>query len=84
MSLIELKKALKEKTITFGTEKTLKMLRNGKAKKVFIAANCPESTKETIKHYAQLNTTQVINLKQPNDEIGLTCKKPFAITVLCY
>lgn len=35
MSLIALRKVLKEKTITFGTEKTLKMLRNGKAKQVF-------------------------------------------------
>ena len=84
MPLTELKKALKEKTITFGTEKTLKMLRAGTAKKVFIASNCPEDTQQTIMHYAKLNNIDVIDIKSPNDEIGLTCKKPFSISILCY
>lgn len=84
MSLAELRKALKERTITFGTGKTLKMLRNEKTKKVFIASNCPADTKETILHHAKLNNVEVVKLKLPNDEIGLTCKKPFSITVLCY
>ncbi|MBL7100333.1 MAG: ribosomal L7Ae/L30e/S12e/Gadd45 family protein [Nanoarchaeota archaeon] len=84
MSLTELKKALKEKTITFGTEKTLKMLRDGKAKKVFISSNCPEATKETIEYYVKLNNIDLIKLRIPNDEIGLTCKKQFGISVLCY
>ena len=84
MSLIELKKALKEKTITFGTEKTLKMLRNGKAKKIFLSSNCPEAITETIEYYAKLNNIDVVKLKIPNDEIGLTCKKQFGISVLCY
>ncbi|MBU4501961.1 MAG: ribosomal L7Ae/L30e/S12e/Gadd45 family protein [Nanoarchaeota archaeon] len=84
MSLAELKKALKEKTITFGTDKTLKMLRNGTAKKVFLASNCTQETKETIAHYAKLNSVEIVIMKQPSDEMGLTCKKPFSIAVLCY
>ncbi len=84
MSLEELRKALKEKTITFGTEKTLKMLRNGKVKKVFISSNCSETVKQTINHYAKMSNIEVIQLELPNDEIGLACKKPFSISVLCY
>lgn len=84
MSLEDLRKALKEKTITFGTEKTLKMLRNSKVKKVFISSNCPETVKQTIKHYAKMNNMEVVQLGLPNDEIGLACKKPFGISVLCY
>lgn len=84
MSIAELKKALKEKTITFGSKKTLKMLKNGKAKKVFLASNCPEETREAVEHYAKLNKIDVIKLGIPNDEIGLTCKKAFGISVLCY
>lgn len=84
MSIAELKKALKEKTITFGSEKTLKMLKNGKVKKVFLASNCPEDMKETIEYYAKINKVDIIKLKIPNDEIGLTCKKAFGISVLCY
>lgn len=84
MSLEDLRKALKEKTITFGTEKTLKMLRNGKVKKVFVSSNCPETVKQTITHYAKMNNIEVVQLELPNDEIGLACKKPFSISVLCY
>jgi ribosomal protein L30E len=84
MSLEELRKALKEKTITFGTEKTLKLLRNGKIKKVFISSNCSDPVKQTIKHYAKMNNIEVVQLELPNDEIGLACKKPFSISVFCY
>jgi len=84
MSLAELRKSLKERTITFGTEKTIKMLRNGSAKKVFVSSNCPEETAETITYYTKLNSIDIVKLKLPSDEIGLTCKKPFSISVLCY
>ena len=84
MSLEDLKKALKEKTITFGTDKTLKMLRNGTVKKVFLSSNCTKEIEDTINNYAKLNKVEIIKLKQQSDEIGLTCKKPFSISVLCY
>ncbi|MBM3200491.1 50S ribosomal protein L30 [Candidatus Woesearchaeota archaeon] len=84
MSVTELRKALKEKTITFGTEKTIKMLKNGTAKKVFLSSNCPEDVKKTVTYYAQLINIEVVQLELPTDEIGLTCKKPFGISVLCY
>lgn len=78
MSLEELKKALKEKTIIFGTEKSLKNLRNGKTKRVFLASNCPEKTRKEIKGY----DVEVIELKEPNTEIALICKRPHPISVL--
>jgi len=84
MSLEELRKALKEKTITFGTEKTLKLLRNGKVKKVFVSSNCSAPVKDTVKHYAKMNNVEVVQLELPNDEIGLACKKHFSISVFCY
>jgi len=84
MSLTELKKALKEKTISFGTQNTIKRLKNKDVKKVFLASNCPDDVKDTIKRYAKMNKVDIVNLKQPNDEIGLTCKKQFGISVLCY
>ncbi|MEM4245035.1 MAG: ribosomal L7Ae/L30e/S12e/Gadd45 family protein [Candidatus Nanoarchaeia archaeon] len=80
----ELRKALKETTITFGTESTLKRLRNGKAKKVFMASNCPESTKKRIEYYTKIAKVELVKLDIPSDEIGLICKKPFSISVLSY
>ena len=51
MSLDELKKALKEKTLVLGADRTLKRLQNGKCKKVFLASNCPENLKRKIKSW---------------------------------
>ena len=80
----ELRNALKEATVTFGTESTLKKLRNGKTKKVFISSNCPESTKKRIEYYTKIGKIELVKLGIPGDEIGMVCKKPFSISVLCY
>lgn len=84
MTLAELKKALKEQTIIFGTEKTLKKLKKGEAKKIFISSNCPQHIKKDIEHYAKLTKTELVQLPQSNEELGMICKKPFFISVLCY
>jgi len=80
----DIKDALKEKNLTFGAEKTLKKLRNGEVKQVFIAKNCPESVKKTIKHYAGLGKISVLELDINNEELGTACKKPFSVAVLSY
>ena len=80
MSLAELKKALKEKTVVFGTDKTLKNLKLGKCKKVFISSNCPSKVREEIKSYS----VDVVELKEPNTELALICKRPHNISVLSY
>ena len=84
MSLADLKKAVKEEKLVFGTDRTLKMIREGKAKKVFISSNCPKQVREDIKHYATIAGMEVNELKEPNEELGIICKKPFSISVLCY
>lgn len=80
----DLRKALRETTITFGTESTLKRLRNSKAKRVFIASNCPENIKKKLEYYIKIGKVELVKLDIPSDEIGLVCKKPFSISVLCY
>ncbi|MEK6934384.1 MAG: ribosomal L7Ae/L30e/S12e/Gadd45 family protein [Nanoarchaeota archaeon] len=80
MTLEKLRKALKDEKVIFGTEKTLKNLRLGKTKAVFIASNCPTDIKEKIKKYK----VEVIELKEPNDEIALICKRPHSISILSY
>ena len=78
MSLAELRKALKEKSIVFGTKRTLKNLRLGKCKKVFISSNCPKNIRDEIKGY----DVEIIELDEPNTEIALICKRPHPISVL--
>jgi len=80
----ELKKAIKEKKLTIGTERTIKNLKLGKATIVFLASNCKPEVKEQIEHYAKISGAKIIKLDVPDKEIGLLCKKPFNVSVLSY
>ena len=77
-NLDELKKALKEKKLIFGAERTLKNLKFGKCKKVFLSSNCSPKVREEIKSFG----VEVIELSEPNTEIALLCKRPHSISVL--
>ena len=84
MSIENLKKILKEKKVIFGSERTLKLLRRGKLTEIFIASNCPKNVKADIIHYAKIANVKLTELEEPNDELGVICKKPFSISVLGY
>ena len=78
----EIKKLLKEKKLVIGTERTLKNLKLGRVDKVIVTSNCPEKLQKDIKYYAGLGKAEVIKVKYPNEELGIMCRKPFAISVL--
>ncbi len=80
MSIEKLQKALQTQRIIYGTEKTLKGLKLGKIKTVFLANNCPEETKKKIRKYK----VEAIELNEPSDEIALICKRAHSILVLSY
>ncbi|MEW6063051.1 MAG: ribosomal L7Ae/L30e/S12e/Gadd45 family protein [Nanoarchaeota archaeon] len=82
MSATELKKDIKEGRLIFGTERTLKSLKNGKLEKVYIASNCKRDVKEDINYYAKLSGIMVVELETNNKETSVICKKPFNISVL--
>ena len=81
-TISELKRLLKTEKVVLGTEKTLKLLKVGGAEKVFLSSNCPETVKKDIEYYAKLAATPIVLLKQPNDELGILCKKPYSVSVL--
>ena len=78
----EIRKELKSGKLIIGTERTLKKLRAGKLKKIYVSANCPGIVKKNITQYSGLANIEVVNLKQQNDELGIICRKPFLISVL--
>lgn len=80
----ELKKALKEKELVFGTKATLRNLRQRKTKHVLVSSNCPKEVRDELKHYAKLAGAELTELELPDKEIGLICKKRFSISVLSY
>ena len=77
-----LKKALTEGKVVIGKQQTMKLLKQGKIKKVYLASNCPDDFVQEVKHYSQLAKAVVVKLNRPNDELGIFCKKPFSVSVL--
>lgn len=81
--LKELKFAIQSDNILIGTEEVVKSLRKGKqVKKIFLASNCPQRTKDDVEHYATLISVPVDLLDLDNEELGVFCKKNFFVSVL--
>ena len=80
----ELRIALKEEKVFFGTELTLKHLKKGKVKIVYASSNCPKNVLEDLKHYCKVFNATLKELKETNEELGVVCKKPFSVSVLSF
>jgi len=78
----ELKKLAETKKLVIGTDRVLKLVRQGKLSRVFVSSNCPQKTRDDIAYYAKLAGAAVVELAYRNSELGTLCKKPFAISVL--
>ena len=80
--LSDIKKDLKTRKIIIGTEVVMKNLKLNKLEKIYVASNCNESSKKELEYYSKLLKIPVIKLKQPNDELGVICKKQYSISML--
>ena len=78
----EIKKLLKSKRLIIGTQRTLKGLKEGKLQRVYVSSNCPASVRQDIAHYTRIHPVEIVELEQPNEDVGGLCKKPFLISVL--
>jgi len=79
---VEIRSLLADNKLVIGAERTLKMLRLGRLRQVYLSANCADSTKEDIMHYSKLGGVKVKELAYPGSELGVVCKKPYSISVL--
>ena len=77
----EIRKLAESGKLVIGTARTVKQLKLGKIKAVFITSNCPDSVREDIKKYAGLSKADVVEIELPNEEMGVVCKKPFSISI---
>jgi len=84
MSVAKLREALKSQKITYGTRATLRRIKLGKVKAVFVARDCKESTKKTLQYYAGLSTIDLLSLEQGSKDIAQLCKKNYPVSVLSY
>ena len=77
----EIRKLAEAGKLVIGTERTMKQLKQGRIKAVFVTSNCPDSLREDVKRYAGLSKADVVEIELPNDELGVVCKKPFSISI---
>ncbi len=79
---IDVRKLIATKKVVIGTEQTLKGIRQGEVGQVFVAKNCPKSLRETMEHYKKMSVFEIVVLDMTNEDLGILCKKQFAISVL--
>jgi large subunit ribosomal protein L30e len=81
----ETKKLVQElvakKSIIIGTDRTLKALRKGEVKRIFLSANCPGTARSQIARYCMLSKLEMQELPMQSNQLGALCKKPFSISV---
>ena len=80
--LEEIKKNLKSENLVIGTERTVKLLRIGKIKKIAVASNVSDKTRKDLEYYSKITGAEISVLKIPNEELGTVCKKPYSISVI--
>jgi len=73
---------IKSGKYSLGVKQALKTLRNGKAKLILIASNCPPLRKSEIEYYAMLAKTTVHHFGGSNVELGTACGKLFRTSVM--
>jgi ribosomal protein L30E len=83
MTVAELKKLVGNSKLILGMQRTLKEVKRGNVKTVFLAKNCSKEMKESIEVNAKMSKTEVSQLDITNDDMGVAVKKPFAVSVAC-
>jgi len=71
----------KEGRLIIGTKRTLKLLKKGKVKKVYVASTCPKNILEAIEKYAKDKKVKVIYVEKSSRDFGKMLGKPFLVTV---
>ena len=66
--------------LVFGSERSLKFLKNGKLEKIYLSNNCKADLREEIQRHSK--DVEIVELGVLNTEAGVVCKKTFPITVI--
>lgn len=72
---------LKDKVI-IGTDRTMKALRKGEIKEIFISSNFPENKLKEIESASKVQEVSINRLKMNSEELGAKCRKPFSVVMV--
>ena len=78
----ELKGALKENKVVFGSKRTIKYLKLGNVKLIVIASNCPDDVKNDLEKYTGMSGIKLEKFDGTAKQLGVFCGKPFSIASL--
>ena len=78
----EIKKLLGSDKLIIGADKTMKAMRAGKLKKIFLASNANPKIVKDIEYYKDLAKIEIEVLSLTNEEIGAVCRKPYMISIM--
>lgn len=78
----EIRKLLGSDKLVVGSDRVLKLLRQGELKKVILASNVKPIMRDDILAYSAQGNVEIITLDIPNEELGVYCKRPYNISVL--
>ncbi|XP_040835918.1 60S ribosomal protein L30-like [Ochotona curzoniae] len=79
---LQLQLVMKSRKYVLGYNQSLKMIRQGKAKLITLANNCPALRKSEIEYYAMLAKTGVHHYSGNNIELGTACGKHCRVCTL--
>ncbi len=65
-----------------GAKSSIDAIKNGEAKLVVVAANCPQNERDDIERYAQLGGVKVQTFEGTSWDLGETVGKPFMISAI--
>src|SRR3989304_8079786 len=74
--------AVKTGKVSFGTNAAVQSAKNGKAKMIVLASNCPKDIKEDIEYYSKLSNIPILAYKGASMDLAEVCNKPFIISAL--
>jgi large subunit ribosomal protein L30e len=74
--------AVKTGKVVFGMNEAMRSAKNGKARMIVLASDLPSEIRENLEHYAELSQTPLFVYKGKNIDLGITCRKRFAVAAL--
>ena len=78
----ELRLATRTGKVIFGSNKTTRAVKIGKAQLVVLASNCSDELRGDVDRYAKLTDVPVHIYKGDSYDLGLACGKPFLVSAM--
>jgi len=74
--------SVKTGKVLFGTNNAMRSVKQGRAKLILLASNCPHNVADDITHYAKFSDVPVVIYKGSSIDLGVVCGKSFMVSAL--